>query len=163
MADEKWDFFFAGATDQTPHPSLACLTMHVILKMGSSFDFDRWRDGGSERPTRPGDDIEFEHAMQIELMFLHVTSVGWITLIQHRAVKPATLCTLIVFTSFWIDFIFRTSLIAWTDQFDCLNRDKARTYLQLTLQQWGAGNVYLLVLSSWKVNIAENPIAVMGL
>jgi hypothetical protein len=29
--------------------------------------------------------------------------------------------------------------------------------------QWGAGNVYLLVLSSWKVNIAENPIAVMGL
>ena len=31
------------------------------------------------------------------------------------------------------------------------------------LQQWGAGNVYLLVFSSWKVNIAENPIAVMGL
>ena len=29
--------------------------------------------------------------------------------------------------------------------------------------QWGAGNVYLLVLSSWKVNIAKNPIAVMGL
>jgi hypothetical protein len=27
----------------------------------------------------------------------------------------------------------------------------------------GAGNVYLLVLSSWKVNIAETPIAVMGL
>ena len=26
-----------------------------------------------------------------------------------------------------------------------------------------AGNVYLLVLSSWKVNIAENPIDVMGL
>ena len=41
--------------------------------------------------------------------------------------------------------------------------DHARTYLQLPLQQWGAGNVYLLVLSSWKVNIAENPIAVMGL
>ena len=39
----------------------------------------------------------------------------------------------------------------------------ARTYLQLPLQQWGASNVYLLVLSSWKVNIAENPIAVMGL
>ena len=36
-------------------------------------------------------------------------------------------------------------------------------YLQLPLRQWGAGNVYLLVLSSWKVNIAENPIAVMGL
>ena len=32
------------------------------------------------------------------------------------------------------------------------------------LSQWGAGNVYLLVMSSWKVNIAENPIAVvMGL
>ena len=36
----------------------------------------------------------------------------------------------------------------------------AKTYLQLPLRQWGAGNVYLLVLSSWKVNIAENPIAV---
>ena len=36
-------------------------------------------------------------------------------------------------------------------------------YLQLPLRQWGAGNVYLLVLSSIKVNIAKNPIAVMGL
>ena len=41
--------------------------------------------------------------------------------------------------------------------------DGVQTYLQLPLRQWGAGNVYLLVLSSWKVNIAENPIAVMGL
>ena len=41
--------------------------------------------------------------------------------------------------------------------------DIARTYLQLPLRQRGAGNVYLLVLSSWKVNIVENPIAVMGL
>ena len=39
----------------------------------------------------------------------------------------------------------------------------ARTYLQLPLRQWGAGNVYLLVLSSQKLNIAENPIAVMEL
>ena len=39
----------------------------------------------------------------------------------------------------------------------------ARTHLQLPLRQWGASNIYLLVLSSWKVNIAENPIAVMGL
>ena len=39
----------------------------------------------------------------------------------------------------------------------------AQTYLQLPLRQWGAGNVYLLVLSSWKVNIAENSIALMGL
>ena len=31
------------------------------------------------------------------------------------------------------------------------------------LQQWGAGNVYLLVLFSWKVNIAKKPIAIMGL
>ena len=38
----------------------------------------------------------------------------------------------------------------------------ARMYLQLSLQQWGASNVYLLVLSSWKLNIAENPIAVVG-
>ena len=41
--------------------------------------------------------------------------------------------------------------------------DIARTYLQLPLQQWVASNVYLLVLFSWKVNIAENPIGVMGL
>ena len=41
--------------------------------------------------------------------------------------------------------------------------ESARTYLQLPLRQWGAGNVYLLVLSSWKVNIAENSIDVMGL
>ena len=38
-------------------------------------------------------------------------------------------------------------------------RDNAWTYLQLPLRQWGAGNVYLLVLYSWKLNIAENPIA----
>ena len=37
----------------------------------------------------------------------------------------------------------------------------AQTYLQLPL--WGSGNVYLLLLSSWKVNIAKNSIAVMGL
>jgi hypothetical protein len=35
--------------------------------------------------------------------------------------------------------------------------------IEFQLGQWGAGNVYLLVLSSWKVNIAENPIAIMGL
>ena len=35
----------------------------------------------------------------------------------------------------------------------------ARRYLQLSLQQWGAGNIHLLVLSSWKVNIVQNPIA----
>ena len=34
--------------------------------------------------------------------------------------------------------------------------------LQLPLRR-GPDNVYLLVLASWKVNIAENPIAVMGL
>ena len=33
-----------------------------------------------------------------------------------------------------------------------------RMYLQLPLRQWGASNVYLLVLSSWKVNNTENPI-----
>ena len=38
-----------------------------------------------------------------------------------------------------------------------------QTYLQIPLRQLGAGNVYLLLLSSWKVNIAENPIVVMGL
>ena len=39
----------------------------------------------------------------------------------------------------------------------------ARTYLQVPLRQWGASNVYLLVLSSWKVNITKNPNAAMGL
>ena len=34
----------------------------------------------------------------------------------------------------------------------------AQMYLQLPLRQWGAGNVYLLVLSSWKVNIAKTPL-----
>jgi hypothetical protein len=48
-------------------------------------------------------------------------------------------------------------------QLHCWSHIKARTDLQLPLQQWGASNVYLSVLSSWKVNIAENPIAVMGL
>ena len=42
-------------------------------------------------------------------------------------------------------------------------QDEARTYLQLPLRQWGASNVYLLVLSSRKLNIGENPISLMGL
>ena len=37
----------------------------------------------------------------------------------------------------------------------------ARPYLQLMLGQLGTANVYLIVLSSWEVNIAENPIAVI--
>ena len=41
--------------------------------------------------------------------------------------------------------------------------DCAWRYLQLPLRQWGAGIVYLLVLSSWDVKIAKKPIAVMGL
>ena len=40
-----------------------------------------------------------------------------------------------------------------------IQRIQARTYLQLPLRDWGASNTYLLVLSSWKVNIAKNPIA----
>ena len=40
---------------------------------------------------------------------------------------------------------------------------RAQTYLQLPLRQQGAGNVYLLVLSSWKVNFAENPIGVVDM
>jgi hypothetical protein len=39
----------------------------------------------------------------------------------------------------------------------------AQTYLQLSLWQWEAGNVYLVVLSIWKVNIAKKPIAFMEL
>ena len=39
----------------------------------------------------------------------------------------------------------------------------AWTYLQLPLQIWDASNVYLLMLSSWKVNIAGNPIGVIEL
>ena len=41
-----------------------------------------------------------------------------------------------------------------TSEMSCI-RDNAQTYLQLLLRHWGAGNVYLLVLSSSKVNIAE--------
>ena len=47
--------------------------------------------------------------------------------------------------------------------FTTLQMCTAQTYLQLPLRQWGAGNGYLLVLSSWKEKIAENHIAVMGL
>ena len=50
----------------------------------------------------------------------------------------------------WREYLLKEGGIAWT-------------YLQLPLRQWGTSNVYLLVLSSWKVNIAENPIAEMGL
>ena len=46
---------------------------------------------------------------------------------------------------------------------DSIFHNFAQTYLQLPLWQWVGGNFYLLVLSSWKVNIVENPIAVMGL
>ena len=52
------------------------------------------------------------------------------------------------------------------DEKTCLagiHNDQAQTYLQLPLRQLGAGNFYLLVLSSWKVNIAKKTIALMGL
>ena len=52
---------------------------------------------------------------------------------------------------------------SWDQKFPLPVEGIARTYLQLPLQQWGAGNVYLLLLSSWKVNIAKNPIALVGL
>ena len=52
--------------------------------------------------------------------------------------------------SFWND---RAFTMVWKS-----NKSKVQTYLQPQLQQWGAGNVYLLVLSNWKVNIV-----IMGL
>ena len=55
------------------------------------------------------------------------------------------------------------SLEAWALLIAHKSQENARMYLQLPLRQWGANNVYLLVVSSCKVNIAENPIAVMGL
>ena len=58
------------------------------------------------------------------------------------------------------DYKSRSSLL---DQNWQGKKSSAGTYLQLPLPQWGAGNVYLLVLSSRNENIAENPIAVMGL
>ena len=53
----------------------------------------------------------------------------------------------------------------FTFQVDNTNRQtlQGRTGPDRNLRQWGAGNVYLLVMSSWQVNFAENPIAVMGL
>ena len=87
---------------------------------------------------------------------------------------------LLAFLAFPSSFLLRTYVILWfsgfcTDWFIPLHtlrslcskmtgKCTARTYIQLPLiWQWGASNVYLLVLSSWKVNIAENPIAVLGL
>ena len=46
--------------------------------------------------------------------------------------------------------------------FSMLKTDIAQTYLRLPLRQRGADNVYLLVWSSWKVNIAENCTAEWG-
>ena len=62
--------------------------------------------------------------------------------------------------------LFKPKTFTFVWQSACANRFRlfhpiteqlnARTYLQLPLRQWGASNVYLLVLSSWKLNIAEN-------
>ena len=60
--------------------------------------------------------------------------------------------------------LFPTRLAQTADRtFYEQEKNLAQTYLLLWLWQWGDGNVYLLVLSSWKVNIAENHIAAMGL
>ena len=50
------------------------------------------------------------------------------------------------------------TMVAWRFY---LSKGSAGMYLQLPLRQRGAGNVYRLVLSSWKVNIAKKPIAAM--
>ena len=110
------------------------------------------------------------HMMNIYIIIVH-NSVSWmlgfkLLLFSHIFVRAKlqyfysllfvtfyTFALLAYFSCFY-DFLF--------DYF-CNFLDIARTYLQLPLRQWGAGNVYLLVLPSWKVNIAENPIAVMGL
>ena len=81
----------------------------------------------------------------------------------------------------WLIFIlfFPSDQYFWSDQLNFCSKNPCRVlwshlcssynktvpwmYLQLPSRQWGAGNIYLLVLSSWKVNIAENPIAVIGL
>ena len=68
---------------------------------------------------------------------------------------------------------FSDLMISWSDcpsflhfqytqttlQFRCGHEDIARMYLQLPLQLWDEA----LVLFCWKVNIAKNLIAVMGL
>ena len=64
--------------------------------------------------------------------------------------------------SYWMYTLSNYLQLVWDLTFFYVSI-KARTYLQLPLRQWGACNVYLLVLFSWKVNIAQNPIAVMGL
>ena len=68
----------------------------------------------------------------------------------------------------WIHPTFRYVLMYppmtfWKGTYGIAQNVIARTYLQLPLRQWGAGNVYLLVLSSWKVNMTENSIAVIRL
>ena len=96
----------------------------------------------------------------------------------NQRVYINTVSYLSIFNSFWNPILisyqeteiktnFWQAILKFQNHFSTMIKDiqavVARTYLQLPLWQWGAGNVYLLVLSSWKVNIAENPIVVMGL
>ena len=64
---------------------------------------------------------------------------------------------------FYAEYIIITICVflylIYFEQYNLQTADQ--TYQQLPLQKKGAGNVYRLVLSSWKVKIAENPI--MGL
>ena len=57
------------------------------------------------------------------------------------------------YTEYILPFVFFLYLIHF-EQYNLQTADQ--TYQQLPLQKKGAGNVYRLVLSSWKVNIAEN-------
>jgi hypothetical protein len=80
----------------------------------------------------------------------------------------------LLFIAFWIDLhtkYTRGIKDAWLHETCDTSMEKYYIVLNLhgpnvsttPITAMGAGNVYLLVLSSWKVNIAENPIAVMGL
>ena len=85
-----------------------------------------------------------------------------------RFILSYTLIVISVFILVWL-LIFSANEFFIILQLELSVRDKkvraiAIAYLQLQLRQWGAGNVYLLVLSRWKVKVnIVVPIEVTGL
>ena len=58
-------------------------------------------------------------------------------------------CSLVYLWNYNTQIIFVKSTYYFYKGHFCVERDQARRYLQLPLRQWGAGNVYLLVLWHW--------------
>ena len=69
----------------------------------------------------------------------------------------------LVFRDFFFVFFETPDSSEGTSLLDYKNFWYSFSNLSLPLWQWGGGNVYLLVLSRWKVNITESTIAVVEL